>query len=125
MERFLLWTELDYPWGDIKRPNNQQMIWKNISLIDEVERIIRGGSSYGDDSYREYVENNPWGKLNETIGKEKTDKFIKIFCTVNNIEYEKMIKVKEEVKVSVSQFEKVFNESTKVKVDFKNQYIKV
>ena len=76
-------------------------------------------------SYKEYVENNPWGKLNETIGKEKTDKFIKIFCTVNNIEYEKMIKVNEEVKVSVSQFEKVFNESTKVKVDFKNQYIKV
>lgn len=125
MKRYLLWSELNYPWNDIKRPNGQKMIWDDISLIDEVERIVRGGGSSGSDElYREYVENNPWKKLNEVIGKEKTDRFIKIFCTVNNVEYEKMIKINEEVKVSVSQFEKVFNESIRVKVDFENKYIK-
>jgi hypothetical protein len=37
--------------------------------------------------------------LNEELGEEKTKKFIKLFCKVNNLEYEKMIESNSDVKL--------------------------
>ena len=119
MEILLLWNQINNLWCQIQDSNGVYMMWDDIYLIEEVSRVMRGG---GTDAYEEYVAGNPWPKLSEQIGKEKTERFIKIFCTVNNIGYENMIKIKEgeDIKVSVSQFEKVFNESIRIKVDFEN-----
>ena len=106
--RYLLWNELNYLWSQL------EVSW--IEIVQEVEIIARGGSS---EDYEKWVKDNPWEKLHNRIGEEKTKKFIKIFCTINNIEYEKIIKLNESVQVSVSQFEKVFNEAIRVKVDIK------
>lgn len=119
MKRYLQWNELDYLWTDIKR-GSEYMGWYDIALIEEVAYILRGGGGIGDDGFKEYVDNNPWKKLTEEIGEEKTEKFIKIFCTVNGMEYEKSKMIKENVRVSVSQFEKVFNEYIKVKAVLKS-----
>lgn len=116
MKRYLFWPELDYLWSGISRGDGF-MIWSDISLIEEVQRVLKGGGSSGG-IQREYEEGNPWRKLSENLGEEKTERFIKIFCTVNNIEYERGKFIKENIKVSVSQFEKVFNESVKIKVEF-------
>ena len=116
MKKYLFWPELNYLWTDIAREDGF-MLWPDIALIEEVQRVLRGGGSKGD-LQKEYEEGNPWRKLTEELGEEKTERFIKIFCTVNNMEYERGKFIKENIKVSVSQFEKVFNESVKVKVEF-------
>ena len=116
MERFLYWSEINYRWPEITREDGF-MLWSDIALIEEVKTILRGGGSRGD-IQKEYEEGNPWKKISEGLGEEKSERFIKIFCTVNNLEYEKGKFIKENIKVSVSQFEKVFNESVKIKVEF-------
>jgi hypothetical protein len=118
MKTFLLWSEIDFLWSDIRRSDGF-MLWSDIALIEEVESILRGGGG-SPDLRREYEEGNPWRKLSEQIGTDKTERFIKIFCTINNVEYEGGKFLKENIKVSVSQFEKVFNESIKIKVSFEN-----
>ncbi len=116
MKKFLYWPEVNYLWTEIAREDGF-MLWSDIALIEEVKRVLRGGSQDGD-LQREYEEGNPWKKISENLGEEKAERFIKIFCTVNNLEYEKGKFINENIKVSVSQFEKVFNESVKVKVEF-------
>jgi len=116
LKKYLFWPEVNYLWTEITREDGF-MLWSDIALIEEVKTILRGGDSRGD-LQKEYEEGNPWRKLSENLGEEKTERFIKIFCTVNNIEYERGKFIKEDIKVSVSQFEKVFNESVKVKVEF-------
>lgn len=111
MKRYLKWNELDYLWMDISRPDGY-MQWYDISLVEEVETILKGG---GGSSFTDYVKSNPWEKISKEIGEEKTQKFIKIFCVVNGIEYEKSIILNKKIKVTVSQFEKVFTESIRVK----------
>ena len=117
MNRYLFWTELDFLWSEISREDGF-MIWSDISLIEEVRQLLKGGGGNRGDLQKEYEDGNPWKGLNEKLGEEKTERFIKIFCTINNVEYEKGKFIKESIKVSVSQFEKVFNETIKVKVEF-------
>ena len=104
-------------WEAIKR-GNLFMNWEDIILVQEVEISLTGSGGYksNPDVLKRYVEENPWKKLNEKIGEEKTDRFIKIYCTVNNIDYEKNIKLNEDIKVTVNGMQKVF-ESIKVKVN--------
>lgn len=117
MKQYLFWPEMNFLWTEISRADGF-MLWSDIALIEEVERLLRGGGGSRGDLQKEYEEGNPWRKISENIGEEKTEKFIKIFCTVNNIEYERGKFINENIKVSVSQFEKVFNESVKVKIEF-------
>jgi hypothetical protein len=106
---YIKWEDLNFKWEDIN------MLWEDISIIQEVGNIIRkhGGG------YAAYVEGNPWDKTRKEIGEEKTKKFIKIFCKVNDLDYERVVESNSKIKVTASQFEKVFNEAFKgVKVDF-------
>ena len=110
----LMWVDMNMTWEYIE-DYSHLMNWEDIRLIEEVASIVRGGgSSY----YEDYVKNNPWKRLNEEIGEEKTDKFIKIYCNVNGMDYEKEIQLSEGITVSVEKFEKIF-ETIKVKVDVK------
>jgi len=103
---YLEWEKVNQNWEDVFQ------VWEEVVLIEEVARAIRG-SGVG---ISDYVRNNPWDKLSEQIGQEKTKKFIKIFCRVNGVDYESILESKTETKVTVSQFEKVFDETQKIGV---------
>ena len=108
MVNYLKWEDVNIKWEDVN------MHWENV--IEEVAEVIRkhGGMSA-------YVKGNPWDVTKKEIGEEKTRKFIKIFCKINNLNYEKAIEPNSEIKITVSQLEKVFNEAKiDVKVNFKN-----
>ena len=108
-KKYLKWEELTINWENI------DLLWEEIFILLEVSEIIkkRGGSSPG---YQEYVDNNPWKKLNEDIGEEKTKKVIKIYCRVNNIDYDESREVMNEVKVSVNDFERFVQDAISVKI---------
>jgi hypothetical protein len=109
----LYWMDINMEWSMIE-DYSHFMNWEDIKLIEEVSRTVRGGGGYDD-----YLKkDNPWKKLSEDIGEEKTERFIKIYCTVNGMDYEKEIQLNESVTVSVDRFEKVF-EKIKIKVDVK------
>jgi hypothetical protein len=110
-ENFIEWDKLDMNW-EIILNGDLLMCWENISLITQVEKILKCGSSYG----REREIKNPWKKLSEKINEDKVEKFIKIYCTVNNIKYEKEVMIKKDISINVSKLEKVFN-TIKVKIN--------
>lgn len=101
-KKYLKWEELTINWENI------DLLWEEIFILLEVSEIIkkRGGSSPG---YQEYVDGNPWKKFNEKLGKEKTKKIIKLYCRVNNIEFDESREIINEVKVSVNDFERFLN----------------
>jgi hypothetical protein len=107
---FLDWNQVNTTW------DNLNQVWEDVSILIEAAAAVKRGGG-GLDSY---VKDNPWDKFKSDIGEEKTKKFIKIFCKVNDLEYEKVAEPNSKVKVTVSQFEKTFNESIKigVKLDF-------
>lgn len=112
LKTYLKWTDLNFNWMEIER-SGVPMIWSDISLISEVEKIMRGS---GPQAYFDYVKDNPWERLSKQIGESKSEKFIKIFCTINEIKYEDIKKVNNNIKISISHFERVFNEGIKIKV---------
>jgi len=105
-KRYLKWEEINFKWEDL------DMLWEDISILEEVGRLIRGGGG----GYSEYVKGNPWEKTKQALGEEKTQKFIKIFCRVNGLDYEKVSEPNSGIRVTVEQVEKVFNESSKIGV---------
>lgn len=104
MIEYLKWENLDMLWNAV------DMNWESV-LIEVANVIKRGGGANA------YIKGNPWEKTKQEIGEEKTKKFIKIFCKVNNLEYEKVVEPNSEIKVTVEQIEKVFNEA-KVSIKF-------
>lgn len=116
MKVFINWKDLNFKWSEIKR-GSEFMIWSDIALIEEVEQIFRKGGTpfYDKDAYQKWVENNPWKKISKQLGEEKTEKFIKIFCSVNGLDYERMRRKRNEIKVNVNQFDRVFD-SVKINV---------
>jgi hypothetical protein len=106
VKHYLNWEEVDYTWGMLN------MLWEDVSITREVNDVIKKSGGLMSD----YIKGNPWNKLQKEIGIEKVKKFIKIFCRVNNLDYEKVIEPKENIKISVGQMEKVFNDVLKIDV---------
>lgn len=102
---YLDWQEVDSNWEDIG------VYWEDFYILIEVADIIKGGGNYS-----EYVKGNPWKKISQKIGEEKTKKFIKIFCRINELDYEKVIEKNSKIKVTVSHFEKVFQNIPNTKI---------
>lgn len=94
---YINWEDLDSDWEMI------DINWEDLYIIEE---IMRGGNGQG---ISDYIKGNPWNKLRKEIGPEKTDKFIKIFCKINGIEYSQVVEPKSKIKVKVSHFERVFD----------------
>jgi len=103
---YLEWENVDQNWENVFQ------VWEEVILIQEVAKAI-GGSPGG---ISDYVRNNPWSKMTEQLGEEKTKKFIKIFARVNGSEYETVLESKSDLKVTVNQFQKVFDEVEKIGV---------
>lgn len=103
---YLKWEELDFKWEEMN------FSWEEVAIVEEVGRLIRGGGG----GYSEYVKGNPWEKTKQALGDEKTKKFIRIFCRVNGLDYEKVSEPNSGIRVTVEQVEKVFNEAAKIGV---------
>lgn len=106
---FLEWEKVDFAW------DNLNMLWEDVAILIEVGEVIRRGGGSA-----EYVRGNPWDITKKNLGEEKTEKFIKIVCRVNDLKYEDVIYPKPKIKVTAEHIEKVFDEAKKigVKVNF-------
>ena len=114
-KRYLKWEEINQNWNNINR-NNILLNWEDIAIIEEVNSLIRGGGQ----GLEDYIKGNPWKQMSKSIGDENAKKFIRLFCDINGLEFE-MVKEykKNNIKIEASHFEKVFDESKKVKISFK------
>jgi hypothetical protein len=106
---FLEWENVDFTW------ENLNMLWEDVSILIEVGELIRRGGGPS-----EYVRGNPWDITKRNLGEEKTDKFIKIVCRINDLKYEEVVYPNPKIKVTTQHIEKVFYEAKKVgvKVNF-------
>lgn len=95
------WSSLEQVWNEVFTDNNEcscyiwdnlhllwedlNYSWEDVCLCIEIEKEIqKGGGNYGD-----YFRGNPWDKFRETLGKEKTDRIIKLYINYKNKEYYK------------------------------------
>lgn len=95
------WDNSNFTW------DKKDHSWENI--VDVIERPRVGW-------YSEYVEGNPWNKLNDGIIKEKSENLLKVYCKINNIDYGKSLEKTSNVKVRASGFGKLIKEGISVKV---------
>ena len=102
---FLEWENTNFTW------DNLEMLWEDVAILIEVGGVIRRGGGSA-----EYVKGNPWEKTYKEIGEEKTKKFIRLVCKINEIDYEDVIYRNPKVKVKAEHIEKVFNEALKIGV---------
>lgn len=110
-KRYLDWDEVTINFESL------ELEWEDVFILLE----IRGGGGTGkreEYPFKEYMDNNPWNQLRGQIGEEKTQRVIKVFCKVNDIDYEKIVESKEDIKITMNEFER-FIESVIVKVNFK------
>jgi len=109
-KKCLKWEEMTINWESI------DLTWDEIFILLEVEQLIRRGGG-GGSGMKEYVDGNPWKQVNEKIGIEKTKSLIKVYCRVNNIDYEESRTPMEDIKVSINEFERFIKEAVSVKVN--------
>ena len=110
-KKYLKWEEVNLKWESV------DLTWDEVFILLDVIKRRGGGSGY---PYRdEYEKNNPWKQLNKDLGKESTEKIIKLYCKVRGIEYEKVKNPKEDVKVTINDFDRFLNESINIKVDLR------
>jgi hypothetical protein len=107
-KKWLKWEELTINW------ENVEFTWDEIFILLEVAKLRGGGGGY---AFKDYIDGNPWTQINEKIGTEKTKTLIKVFCRVNNIEYEESRTPMEDIKVSINEFERFVKEAVSVKVN--------
>ena len=108
-KKWLKWEEMTINWESI------DLTWDEIFILLEVESLIRRGG--GGSGMKEYVDGNPWKQVNEKIGIKKTKSLIKVYCRVNNIDYEESRTPMEDIKVSINEFERFVKEAISVKVN--------
>jgi hypothetical protein len=107
---YLDWQEVDINWEDL------DLDWEDVYIILEAKQKAGGGGAAGGILLKEYIKNNPWKNFRRDLGEEKTEKFIKLFCKINGMDYEEVIKPKSKIKVKVEHFERVFGKVPNIKV---------
>ena len=100
--RYFNWEETNFTWDNLDMP------WELVGEFIEVIRKTGGSSAY--------VKGNPWDVTKRELGEEKTKKIIRLFCTVNNLDYNEVVEKRDDIKITVEQVEKVINEAIKVGV---------
>lgn len=109
-KKYLKWEEVSINWEDV------DLLWEEVFILLEIEQIIKKGGGFNP-GYQEYVDGNPWKKFNEKLGKEKTKKIIKLYCRVNNIEFDESREVEDNsTKISVNEFERFVTDAISVKI---------
>ncbi len=104
---YLDWQEVNINWEDL------ELDWEDVYILIEAKQRAGGGSGSG---LKDYIQGNPWKNFKRDLGEEKTDKFIKLFCKINGMNYEEVIKPKSKIKVRVEHFQRVFENVPNVKI---------
>jgi hypothetical protein len=104
---YLDWQEVNTNWEDL------DLDWEDVYIIIEAKKVA-GGS--GGTSLKEYIAGNPWNKFRRDLGEEKAEKFIKVFCKINGLNYEEVVKPKSKIKVKVEHFNRVFENAPNIKI---------
>lgn len=102
----IIWNNFNSKW------DNSNYTWDEVCLLIEIEKEVRRS---GNGDYSEYFKGNPWGKLRETIGEDKTKKVVSIYLKYKNIEYNKSVDKFNNLKLSVDNI-KFSNKSSDIKV---------
>jgi hypothetical protein len=110
-KKYLKWEEVTLKWESV------DLTWDEVFILLEIVKK-RGGGGSGYPYKGEYEKNNPWKQLNKDLGKENTDKVIKLYCKVRGIEYEKVKNPREDIKVTINDFDRFLKETVQIKVDF-------
>lgn len=106
-KKYLDYDELTKKWETI------DLLWEEVFILLELKN--KGGGPQ-----RRIEENeNPWYRIKEQIGIEKSEKLIKLYCKVNGIDYEKKLEKKENIRILVNDFARFVNADINVKVDVK------
>jgi hypothetical protein len=87
--------------------------WEDVYILIEAKQRAGGG---GGAPLRDYIQGNPWKNFRKDLGEEKAEKFIKLFCKINGMDYEEVIKPKSKIKVKVEHFERVFDNVPNIKI---------
>lgn len=103
----IIWTN----WEDVNI--NWELLndnWEDVFTTIEVANAVKRGGGTND-----YIRGNPWDKMRRDVGEEKTKRFIKLFCRVNQLDYE-CINERKLINITASQFNKVICDVLKVNV---------
>ena len=125
MKEYIKWEDLDVLWEDVNDT------WEAVYILIGIRK--RGGSSayYGEENpweknnehnrveLKTEEKENIWDKLKIDIGEEKTNKVIKLYCKVNNIDYTQVLEGKKDIKISASNFENFAKEAIKNAISIK------
>ncbi len=104
---YLDWQEVNINWEDL------ELDWEDVYILIEAKQKAGGSSGTG---LKDYIQGNPWKNFKRDLGEEKADKFIKLFCKINGMNYEEVIKPKSKIKVKVEHFQRVFENVPNVKI---------
>jgi hypothetical protein len=104
---YLDWQEVTTNWEDLG------INWEDVFILIEAKQLAGGGNG---SLLKEYIAGNPWNKFKKDLGEEKTEKFVKLFCKINGMKYEEVIKPKSKIKVKVEHFERVFESVPNIKI---------
>jgi hypothetical protein len=104
---YLDWQEVNTNWEDL------DLDWEDVYIIIEAKRVAGGG---GGSELKEYIKGNPWNKFKRDLGEEKAEKFIKLFCKINGLNYEELVRPKSKIKVKVQHFNRVFENVPNIKI---------
>jgi hypothetical protein len=107
VKKYLEWENVNIRWDILN------MLWEEVFILIEVGSVIKRTGGYAN-----YVKGNPWDKTSKILGEEKTNKFIKIVCLINDLKFEDVIYPNPNVKIETHHIEKVFNESIKIGIKF-------
>lgn len=107
-KKYLKWEEMTINWEKV------DLLWEEVFILLEVEQIIKRGGGYG---RKEYEDGNPWKQVRKEIGEEKTKKLIKLYCKVNEIEYDETREIDQSVKITVNDFERFVKDTINVKIN--------
>lgn len=107
---YLEWENVNFLW------ENVNLLWEEVYILIEIgEARKRGGG--GSRGLSEMLKDNPWDQSKKILGEEKAKKFIKLICRINDLDYEKTIEKKEDIKLEAHQIEKVVIEAAKIGVN--------
>lgn len=102
-KKYLDWNELSLKFENI------QLHWDEIFILLELRR--GGGAQRGE------IEEHPLFRIREKVGKENTDKLVKLYCRVNDIDYEKILEKRQNVRILTNDFIRFINSSINIKVE--------
>lgn len=108
---YLEWENVNFLW------ENVNLLWEEVYILIEISESRKRGGGSGGRSLSEMLKDNPWDQSKKILGEEKAKKFIKLVCRINDLDFEKVLEKKEDIKIEAKHIEKVFLEAAKIGIN--------